>query len=60
MLSKLVDISEGFVGADLDGTVRDVAIQAVIHGDSIVDDVLFEKCFRNIFPLSKTAPEKIM
>lgn len=24
-----------------------------------VDDVLFEKCFGNIVPLSKTAPEKI-
>jgi hypothetical protein len=31
----------------------------VIHGDDLVDDTLFEKCFKNIVPLSKTAPEKI-
>ena len=58
-LKKLIEISNGFAGSDLEGAVRDVAIQAVIHGDSIVNDELFEKCFRNIVPLSKTAPEKI-
>ena len=58
-LDQLVEISEGFAGSDLEGAVRDVAIQAVIHGDNIVDDDLFEKCFKNIVPLSKTAPEKI-
>src|SRR6218665_308841 len=58
-LSKLVEISDGFAGSDLEGAVRDVAIQAVIHGDRAVDVALFEKCFRNIVPLSKTAPEKI-
>lgn len=59
VLTRLVEISEGFAGSDLEGAVRDVAIQAVIHGDVIVDDELFEKCFKNVVPLSKTAPEKI-
>lgn len=58
-LNQLIEISEGFAGSDLEGAVRDVAIQAVIHGDDIVNDDLFEKCFKNIVPLSKTAPEKI-
>jgi len=58
-LHKLVQLSDGFAGSDLEGAARDVAIQAIIHGDSIVDDALFEKCFSNIVPLSKTAPEKI-
>jgi len=58
-MQKLIEISDGFAGSDLEGAVRDVAIQAIIHGDHIVDDKLFEKCFRNIVPLSKTAPEKI-
>lgn len=56
---KLVAHAEGFAGSDLEAAVREVAIQAVIHGDKIVNDELFEKCFRNIVPLSKTAPEKI-
>jgi hypothetical protein len=55
----LVAISDGFAGSDLEGAVRDVAIQAVIHGDAEVNDELYEKCFKNIVPLSKTAPEKI-
>ncbi|BAV05434.1 AAA family ATPase [Filimonas lacunae] len=58
-LDKLVDISEGFAGSDLEGAVRDVAIQAVIRGDAAIDDSLFEKCFQNIVPLSKTSPERI-
>jgi ATPase family associated with various cellular activities (AAA) len=58
-LAGLVALSDGFAGSDLEGAVRDVAIQAVIHGDEVVDDALFNKCFRNIVPLSKTAPEKI-
>lgn len=39
--------------------MRDIAIQAVIHGDEIVDDELFERCFKNVVPLSKTSPEQI-
>lgn len=49
----------GFADSDLEGAVRDVAIQAVTRGDAVVDDALFEKCFSNIVPLTKTAPEKI-
>lgn len=58
-LDKLVVMSEGFAGSDLEGAVRDTAIQAVIYGDESVDDQLYEKCFRNIVPLSRTSPEKI-
>jgi SpoVK/Ycf46/Vps4 family AAA+-type ATPase len=56
---KLVALSSGFAGSDLEGAVRDVAIQAVINGDDFVNDKLYETCFRNIVPLSKTSPEKI-
>jgi SpoVK/Ycf46/Vps4 family AAA+-type ATPase len=56
---KLVALSSGFAGSDLEGAVRDVAIQAVINGDEAVTDELYETCFRNIVPLSKTSPERI-
>lgn len=56
---KLVALSDGFAGSDLEGAVRDVAIQAVIHGNEVVNNELFEKCFKNIVPLSKTSPERI-
>jgi len=59
MFEKLVEISDGFAGSDLEGAVRDVAIQAVIRGDEAIDDELYDKCFRNIVSLSKTNPERI-
>lgn len=56
---KLINISAGFAGSDLEGAVKDVAIQAILNGDSFITDELYEKCFQNIVPLSKTSPEKI-
>lgn len=56
---KLIALSDGFAGSDLEGAVRDVAIQSVIHGNEVVNDDMFEKCFKNIVPLSKTSPEQI-
>ncbi len=58
-LDALVSASDGFAGSDLEGAVRDVAIQAVIHGNEVITDDLFEKCFKNIVPLSRTSPERI-
>lgn len=58
-LEELVNLSDGFAGSDLEGAVRDVAIQAVIHGNEVVNNELFEKCFKNIVPLSRTSPERI-
>lgn len=56
---QLVIQSEGFAGSDLESAVREVAVQAVIHGDDVINDELYLKCFNNIVPLSKTAPERI-
>lgn len=58
-LEKLVVISDGFAGSDIEGAVRDVAIQAVIYGNEVINDEMYEKCFKNIVPLSKTSPERI-
>jgi SpoVK/Ycf46/Vps4 family AAA+-type ATPase len=56
---KLVTESEGFAGSDLESAVRETAIQAVIHGDEVINDEIFLRCFKNIVPLSKTTPERI-
>lgn len=58
-LELLVAQTGGFAGSDLESAVREVAVQAVIHGDDIINDDLYMKCFTNIVPLSKTAPERI-
>ena len=57
--TKLVAQTEGFAGSDLESAVREVAVQAVTHGDDSINDELYERCFNNIVPLSKTAPERI-
>ena len=59
MLQELVDLSEGFAGADIDAAVADVAKVAIIKGDAAVDDAYWRTVFRNIVPLSKTNPEAI-
>jgi SpoVK/Ycf46/Vps4 family AAA+-type ATPase len=57
--AKLIALSEGFAGSDIESAVREVAFQAVSHGDSVINDDLYLRCFNNIVPLSKTAPERI-
>lgn len=57
--AELIALSEGFAGSDLESAVREVALQAVSHGDNVINDDLYVRCFTNIVPLSKTAPERI-
>ena len=59
MISTLIALSEGFSGADIESAVREVAVQSVIYGDNSVNDDLYQKCFQNVVPLSKTSPEQI-
>lgn len=58
-MMEIIKSSEGFSGADIESAIRDVAVKAVIHGDSIVSDELYVRSFSNVIPLSKTAPEQI-
>lgn len=59
LIQTLVELSEGFAGADIEAAVRDVVKASIIDGDSIVTPELFKNSFKNIVPLSKTAPEQI-
>lgn len=73
-LAELVEISDGFAGADLEAAVKEVVnevccaeeeqahnannIQA-IDVRTIATPDLFRSCFRNIVPFSKTSPERV-
>jgi hypothetical protein len=59
LLGRLVQMSEGFAGADLEAAVREVAKDAFLKGDESVNDALFLRSFENIVPLVKTNPERI-
>lgn len=59
LLQKLVMISEGFAGSDLEAAVREVVKQAVVKGDDSISDQTLLDYFQNIVPLSQTSPEQI-
>jgi SpoVK/Ycf46/Vps4 family AAA+-type ATPase len=59
LMKSLVELSEGFAGADIEAVVRDVVKASIIDGDAIITPELFESSFKNIVPLSKTSPEQI-
>ena len=59
LIQSLVELSEGFAGADIEAAVRDVVKASIIDGDSIVTNDLFENSFKNSVPLSRTSPEQI-
>jgi ATP-dependent 26S proteasome regulatory subunit len=59
MLTELVDLSDGFAGADIDAAVAEIAKEAILKGASAVDNGYWHTVFTNIVPLSKTNPEAI-
>ncbi len=59
LMERLVRISDGFAGADLEAAVRDVVKQAVVKGDNSITDDTFIRYFENVVPLSQTSPEQI-
>ncbi|MCS7459625.1 AAA family ATPase [Paenibacillus doosanensis] len=59
LMERLVRLSEGFAGADLEAAVRDVVKQAVVRGDDSITDETYLRFFENVVPLSQTSPEQI-
>ena len=56
---KIVEITEGFTGADLESTVRDLAYRTIANSDFVMDEENVMSAFNNVVPLSQTSPEKI-
>jgi hypothetical protein len=59
LTTDLVEISEGFAGADIDAAVADIAKEAVLKGDASISEDYWRTVFTNIVPLAKTNPEAI-
>lgn len=59
LLKHLVEISDGFSGADIEAAVRDVVKYAITNGDDAVSEEIIIKYFENTVPLSQTSPEQI-
>lgn len=56
---KIVEISDGFTGADLESTVRELAYRMMANEDFILNENNIITTFDNVVPLSQTSPEKI-
>lgn len=56
---EIVEMSEGFTGADLESTVRELAYRQLANEDFRLDEESIRTTFDNVIPLSQTSPEKI-
>lgn len=59
LLSKLITTTNGFTGADLESTIRDLAYRNIANEALTLNDQEIIESFNNVVPLSKTSPEKI-
>lgn len=58
-MKQLVDITDGFTGADLESSLREVAYRLIADDELQYSDELVINSLKNVVPLSKTSPEKI-
>lgn len=56
---KIVEITDGFTGADLESTVRDLAYRTIANKNFDLSIENMINAFNNVVPLSQTSPEKI-
>lgn len=56
---KIVELTDGFTGADLESTVRDLAYRSIANSSFVMNEENIITAFNNVVPLSQTSPEKI-
>lgn len=59
VIEELVRLSEGFSGADIESSVREIGYRNVLKPELQFDPEAVVKVFKNVVPLSQTAPEQI-
>jgi len=59
LCDKIVEITDGFTGADLESTVRDLAYRTIANESFVLNEENVLTAFNNVVPLSQTSPEKI-
>ena len=58
-LDTIVQTTDGFTGADIESTVRELAYRTVANEGFTLDEETILSTFHNVVPLSQTSPEKI-
>jgi SpoVK/Ycf46/Vps4 family AAA+-type ATPase len=59
LADRVVEISDGFTGADLESTVRELAYSVLASSNFTLNEESIITAFNNVVPLSQTVPEKI-
>jgi ATP-dependent 26S proteasome regulatory subunit len=59
VVDELVRLSDGFAGSDVETAVAEIGYEAARIGDDQVPVDYYHNAFRNIVPLSRSAPERI-
>ena len=59
LLVKLVPLTEGFSGADIESTIKEIAYKVISSGESQLSMQTIISNFANVVPLSRTNPERI-
>ena len=57
-INKLVELSKGFAGSDLESCIREIAYQVVANNITLTQNTFID-AFNNTVSLSKTNPDKI-
>ncbi len=59
LADKIIAMTDGFTGADLESTVRDLAYRVIANESFALNEENILTAFNNVIPLSQTSPEKI-
>lgn len=59
VVNKILEITEGFTGADLESTVRELSYRIIANESFQLTVEHIITTFNNVVPLSQTSPEKI-
>ncbi|WP_438782250.1 AAA family ATPase [Enterococcus sp. DIV0187] len=57
--NRIIEITDGFTGADLESAVREIAYNSIASEEFKITQSTIIETFQNVVPLSQTSPEKI-
>lgn len=59
VLERIVDVSRGFTGADLEAAVAEVAREAILSGSGCAGGAGLVAAFERVVPFIRTSPERV-
>ena len=59
LIQQLITITEGFTGADIEASIREVSYRLIANENLILTDELIITSLKNVVPLYQTSPEQI-